>query len=116
MNAYSENAGRHVALLLIAGSGVVTIAKGMSLTFLAIRLQRDFGLGPAGIGALIGAGPLLGAIVSPFAGTLSDRIGRKGVLTAALLMAGLALARHADVEQARVNAKLAASKVKPRVA
>jgi phosphoribosylglycinamide formyltransferase 2 len=29
---------------------------------------------------------------------------------------GLALAAHADVEQARVNAKLAASKVKPRVA
>ncbi|OCO98367.1 MULTISPECIES: MFS transporter [unclassified Ensifer] len=92
MNAYSENAGRRIALLLIAGSGVVTIAKGMSLTFLAIRLQSDFGLSPAGIGALIGAGPLLGAIVSPFAGMLSDRIGRKGVLTAALLMAGLALA------------------------
>ncbi|MBK5565780.1 MFS transporter [Ensifer sp. SSB1] len=92
MNAYSERAGRRVALLLIAGSGVVTIAKGMSLTFLAIRLQRDFGLTPASIGALIGVGPLLGAIVSPFAGTLSDRIGRKGVLTAALFMAGLALA------------------------
>lgn len=29
---------------------------------------------------------------------------------------GVALARHADVEQARVNAKLAASKVKPRAA
>ena len=29
---------------------------------------------------------------------------------------GVALARHADVEQARVNAKLAAGKVKPRVA
>jgi phosphoribosylglycinamide formyltransferase 2 len=29
---------------------------------------------------------------------------------------GVALAAHADVEQARVNAKLAASKVKPRVA
>ena len=28
----------------------------------------------------------------------------------------MALARHADVEQARVNAKLAASKVKPRKA
>jgi phosphoribosylglycinamide formyltransferase 2 len=28
---------------------------------------------------------------------------------------GVALARHADVEQARVNAKLAASKVKPRI-
>lgn len=92
MNAYSERAGRLIALLLIGGSGVVTIAKGMSLTFLAIRLQKDFGLGPTGIGALIGAGPLLGAMISPFAGTLSDRIGRKGVLTAALCMAGLALA------------------------
>ncbi|HEV7320908.1 MAG TPA: MFS transporter [Ensifer sp.] len=92
MNAYSENAGRRVALLLIAGSGVVTIAKGMSLTFLALRLQADFGLSPASIGALIGAGPLLGAIVSPFAGMVSDRIGRKCVLTAALFMAGLALA------------------------
>lgn len=92
MNAYSERAGRLIALLLIAGSGVVTIAKGMSLTFLAIRLQKDFGLNPASIGALIGVGPLIGAIVSPFAGTLSDRIGRKGVLTAALCMAGLALA------------------------
>ncbi|MDD4944340.1 MAG: ATP-grasp domain-containing protein, partial [Rhodoferax sp.] len=29
---------------------------------------------------------------------------------------GVALAAHADVEQARVNAKLAASKVKPRIA
>ncbi|HEV7305413.1 MFS transporter [Ensifer sp.] len=92
MTAYSENAGRLVALLLIAGSGVVTIAKGMSLTFLAIRLQADFGLNPASIGALLGAGPLLGAVVSPFAGTFSDRIGRKGMLTAALLMASLALA------------------------
>lgn len=86
MNAFSERTGRLVALLLIAGSGVVTIAKGMSLTFLAIRLQRDFGLTPAGIGVLIGAGPLLGAIISPFAGSLSDRIGRTGVLTIALFM------------------------------
>jgi len=29
---------------------------------------------------------------------------------------GVALAAHADIEQARVNAKLAASKVKPRIA
>jgi phosphoribosylglycinamide formyltransferase 2 len=28
---------------------------------------------------------------------------------------GVALAAHADIEQARVNAKLAASKVKPRI-
>jgi formate-dependent phosphoribosylglycinamide formyltransferase (GAR transformylase) len=29
---------------------------------------------------------------------------------------GVALARHPDVEKARANAKLAASKVRPRVA
>jgi len=43
MNSYSEQTGRLVALLLIAGSGIVAIAKGMSLSLLAIRLQRDFG-------------------------------------------------------------------------
>lgn len=91
MNSYSEQTGRLVALLLIAGSGIVAIAKGMSLSFLAIRLQRDFGLGPAGIGALIGIGPLLGAMVSPLAGTVSDRLGRRMVLAIAISFAGLGM-------------------------
>lgn len=91
MRAYGEKTGQAIVLLLIAGSGMVAIARGMSLTFLAIRLQQDFGLSPAMIGVLIGAGPLLGATVSPFAGTISDRIGRRVVLTTALLFAGLGL-------------------------
>lgn len=91
MNSYSEQTGRLVALLLIAGSGIVAIAKGMSLSFLAIRLQRDFGVGPAGIGALIGIGPLLGAMVSPLAGTVSDRLGRRMVLAIAISFAGLGM-------------------------
>lgn len=91
MRVQGERLGQTIVLLLIAGSGAVAIARGMTLTFLAIRLQKDFGLGPAAIGMLIGAGPLLGAAASPFAGTLSDRIGRRSVLTVALLFAGLGL-------------------------
>ncbi|MCX8569443.1 MFS transporter [Aminobacter sp. MET-1] len=91
LRAFGEKTGQTIVLLLIAGSGMVAIARGMTLTFLAIRLQQDFGLSPAAIGMLIGAGPLLGAAASPFAGTLSDRIGRRSVLTVALLFAGLGL-------------------------
>jgi MFS family permease len=78
-------------LLLIAGSGFVTIARAMTLSFLAIKLQQSFGLGPAMIGALLGIGPLLGALAAPFAGTLSDRVGRKTVLVLTLLSMALAL-------------------------
>jgi len=91
LRAFGDRTGQTIVLLLIAGSGMVAIARGMTLTFLAIRLQQDFGLGPTSIGMLIGAGPLLGAAASPFAGTLSDRIGRRSVLTVALVFAGLGL-------------------------
>lgn len=91
MSEYPERTGRLIAYMLIAGAGIVTLAKGMSLAFLAVRLQRDFGLGPATIGALIGIGPLLGAAVAPLAGSVSDRIGRKNVLVVALFSVSLAL-------------------------
>ncbi len=76
---------------LIMGSGLVTIARAMTLSFLAIKLQQSFGLGPAMIGALLGTGPLVGAIAAPFAGSLSDRVGRKTVLTLTLLSMAFAL-------------------------
>ncbi|RCS23722.1 MFS transporter [Phyllobacterium salinisoli] len=76
---------------LIAGSGLVTIARAMTLSFLAIKLQQSFGLGPAMIGALLGIGPLVGAVAAPFAGSLSDRVGRKTVLTLTLVSMALAL-------------------------
>lgn len=76
---------------LIASSGLVTIARAMTLSFLGIKLQQSFDLGPAMIGALLGAGPLMGAIAAPFAGSLSDKVGRKAVLTLTLVSMALAL-------------------------
>lgn len=78
-------------LFLIASSGLVTIARAMSLTFLVIQLQQKFGLGAAMIGILLGVGPLLGAISAIFAGSLSDRIGRKTVLVFTMFSMALAL-------------------------
>lgn len=94
-----ENAGRpRGVLLLVAGAGVVTVARAMSMTFLAIELHRAFGLRPAAIGFLLGIGPLLGAAAAPFAGAASDRIGRKPMLVLTLMamalsVAGIGLAR-----------------------
>jgi MFS family permease len=78
-------------LFLVTGSGLVTVARAMTLSFLAIKLQQSFGLGPAMIGALLGIGPLLGAVAAPFAGSLSDRVGRRTMLTLTLLSMALAL-------------------------
>lgn len=79
------------ALFLILGTGIVTVARAMTLSFLAIKLQQEFGLGPAMIGLLLGIGPLIGALASPFAGSLSDRTGRKVVLTLVLVSLALAM-------------------------
>ena len=86
-----EKQRRNYALFLIAGAGLVNIARAMTLLFLAVKLQQTFGLGPAMIGALLGVGPLLGAIAAPFAGSLSDKVGRKTMLTLTLLSMALAM-------------------------
>lgn len=86
-----EKQRRNYALFLIAGAGLVNIARAMTLLFLAVKLQQTFGLGPAMIGSLLGVGPLLGAIAAPFAGSLSDKVGRKTMLTLTLLSMALAM-------------------------
>lgn len=86
-----ETHQRNYILFLIAGSGLVTVARAMTLSFLAIKLQQSFGLGPAVIGAILGAGPLIGALAAPFAGAVSDKVGRKAILTITLLSMALAL-------------------------
>lgn len=76
---------------LIIGAAIVTMARAMSMTFLAIELHRQFGLGPAAIGFLLGVGPLLGAAAAPFAGSISDRLGRKPLLVLTLMAMAVAL-------------------------
>jgi len=84
-------------IFLVLGTGIVTTARAMTLSFLAIKLQQTFDLGPATIGFLLGLGPLMGAFASPIIGSLSDRQGRRVVLTVVLVslafaMLGLGLA------------------------
>jgi MFS family permease len=78
-------------MFLIVGAGVVTTARAMSMIFLAIELQRKFGLGLAAIGFLLGIGPLLGAAIAPFAGSMSDRVGRRPLLVLTLMAMALAV-------------------------
>jgi MFS family permease len=78
-------------VFLVAGAGLVNVARAMTLSFLAIKLQQTFGLGPAMIGVLLGIGPLVGAVAAPLAGSLSDKVGRKTVLTLTLLSMALAM-------------------------
>ena len=87
----TEKQRLNYVLFLIAGAGLVSVVRAMTLSFLAIKLQQSFGLGPAMIGLLLGVGPLVGAVVAPFAGSLSDKVGRTTVLTLTLLSMALAL-------------------------
>ncbi|TCP77778.1 putative MFS family arabinose efflux permease [Rhizobium sp. PP-CC-2G-626] len=84
-------------LLLTVGTGFVTLTRAMTLSFLALKLQQTFGLTPMMIGFLLGFGSLTGAIAGPFGGALSDRTGRRvmlslvlGTLSISTLVLGLA--------------------------
>lgn len=92
------NDRRNYLLFLVTCSGLVATARAMTLSFLVIKLHESFGLGSAIIGALLGAGPLVGAVVAPFAGSLSDRMERKPVLTLTLFMTAVALLGMAVAE------------------
>lgn len=86
------------ALFLVVGTGIATTARAMTLSFLAIKLQQTFGLGPAMVGFLLGLGSLMGAIAAPLAGALSDKVGRNVVLTSVLVALAVAMAALALAE------------------
>ena len=78
-------------LFLVVGACVVTIARAMTLSFLAIKLDQDFRLSPTEIGFLLGAGPLIGAFTAPLVGALSDHWGRKATLTLVLIVLAIGM-------------------------
>ncbi len=73
--------------------GVVFLANQISRPYVPLLVEDITGTGPAlatGIAVVIGIGSLVGALMSPLAGMLGDRIGYRRVLLAALVVGGVA--------------------------
>ncbi len=74
--------------------GVSILANQMSRPYLPLLVESLHGAGPnlaSAIGLVTGGAVLLGALLSPLAGPLGDRIGFRAVLAGALLGAGATL-------------------------
>lgn len=74
---------------LIIGTGVTRGAYYMAFPFLAVHLRKQLGLDTMTIGWIIGAGPLLGALVGFYGAYLSDLFGRKSLSIITLIMMGI---------------------------
>jgi DHA1 family multidrug resistance protein-like MFS transporter len=78
---------------LFAIYGVVFLANQVSRPYTPVLVEGITGTGPglaSGIGLVMGVGSLVGALSSPAAGYLGDRVGFRPVLLVALVMGGLA--------------------------
>ena len=73
--------------------GVVFLANQISRPYVPLLVENITGTGAAlatGIAIVIGLGALIGALMSPLAGVLGDRIGYRPVLLGALVVGGVA--------------------------
>ncbi len=73
--------------------GVVFLANQVSRPYTPVLVEGITGTGPglaAGIGLVMGVGSLVGALVSPAAGWVGDRVGFRPVLLASLALGGAA--------------------------
>ena len=73
--------------------GVVFLANQVSRPYVPLLVERLTGNGPGlalSIGLVVGVGSLVGALMSPLAGMVADRIGFRPVLLGALTLGGLA--------------------------
>ncbi|WP_280136997.1 MFS transporter [Rhizobium sp. Root1212] len=86
------------AIFLVVGTGIATTARAMTLSFVAIKLQQEFDVGPAMIGFLLGIGSLMGAVAAPLAGASSDKTGRRVVLTSVMIVVAIAMMALAFAE------------------
>lgn len=74
-----------LAKLLVAGSGIMSLANSITIPFLAIFLGRELDLAPATIGLIIGSSVFFSIFAGFLGGTLSDIFGRGPVLLASQL-------------------------------
>jgi MFS family permease len=80
------------ALVLIAGSSFFrTAAQSALLTFLPLYLANNLGYSPAGVGFALFLLQAVAFLSAPLAGYASDRLSRKRVMSAALLMTALVI-------------------------
>ncbi len=77
--------------VLVAGLGIDSLGAALFSTLFAIFLKSRFGVKNLDIGLIIVASVLASLATSPIAGTASDRIGRKKVLTLTLFLSGLSI-------------------------
>lgn len=78
-----------LAKLLVAGSGIMSLAIAITVPFLAIFLAREMHMAPTTIGLLIGSSVFFSIFAGFLGGTLSDIFGRTKVLLCSML--GVAL-------------------------
>ena len=78
-----------LAKLLVAGSGIMSLAIAITVPFLAIFLAREMDMAPTTIGLLIGSSVFFSIFAGFLGGTLSDIFGRTKVLLCSML--GVAL-------------------------
>jgi MFS family permease len=84
--------GRNTPLLLLVFvAGMRATAQNGLHTFLPLYLTKEVGLSSAMVGLYISVAQSAGMISTPLAGGMSDKMGRKKVLTTGLLSASVAL-------------------------
>lgn len=89
---------RNRSLVLLSTSGAFrSMTQNALLVFLPLFLARELGYSPVGIGACIFALQAAGFAAAPVAGHLSDRVGRRGVVTASMAMTAVVLLAMAFV-------------------
>ena len=64
---------------------------GAQFTLIPLKGANDLGLSPGQIGAIFTIPPVLGFLLLPFVGSISDRFGRKMTIVPGLIVVGIAL-------------------------
>lgn len=78
-------------LVTLGALSVFLLRGGFNATLFPLWAEARFGLGPAFIGLILTVVAVAGLVTMLISGRLADRIGRKGPLTASLLLSGLIL-------------------------